>query len=119
MHESLPNSIDYLEMPSRELEATKKFFTALFGWTFKDYGPEYTAFDDGRMTGGFFDAEDTWMSAAACPLVVFYSAELEMSRADVVRLGGKVTRDIFTFPGGRRFHFQAPGSGEFALWSDK
>lgn len=119
MHESLPNAIDYLEMPSRDLAATKRFFTALFGWSFEEYGPDYVSFNDGRLAGGFFKAEDTWMSTADCPLVVFYSAELEMIRAEVVRLGGKVTRDIFTFPGGRRFHFQAPGSGEFALWSDK
>ena len=119
MPESLSNAIALSEMPSRDLAATKKFLGALFGWTFQDYGPEYAAFDDGRMTGGFFFAEDNWMSAAACPLVVFYSAELEMSRAEVVRLGVKITRDIFNFPGGRRFQFQAPGSGEFALWSDK
>ena len=119
MHQSLPNTIDYIEMPSRDLGATKHFFTSLLGWTFEDYGPDYAAFDDGRMTGGFFAAEDNWISAAACPLVVFYSGELEMSRADVVRLGGAVTRDIFNFPGGRRFHFQAPGSGEFAIWSER
>ena len=118
MHESLPHTIDYVEMPSHDLETTKKFFSALFGWTFQDYGPDYAAFDDGRMTGGFVAAEETWMSVATCPLVVFYSSELEMTRAEVVRLGAKVTRDIFDFPGGRRFHFQAPGSGEFAIWSD-
>ena len=117
MHESLPNTIDYVEMPSRDLSQTKQFFSALFGWSFQDYGPDYISFDDGRMTGGFFRAEETW-SGAASPLVVFYTAELEMTRADVVRLGGKITRDIFAFPGGRRFHFEAPGSGEFALWSE-
>ncbi len=119
MHESLPHTIDYIEMPSHDLAATKRFFSALFGWTFEDYGPEYAAFDDGRMTGGFFAAEDHWTSAASCPLVVFYTEELEMTRAELARLGARITRDIFKFPGGRRLHFQAPGSGEFALWSDK
>jgi predicted enzyme related to lactoylglutathione lyase len=116
MHESLPNTIDYIEMPSRDLAQTKKFFSALFGWSFQDYGPDYIAFDDGRMTGGFFTAEKTWTGPAS-PLIVFHTAELEMTRADVVRLGGTVTRDIFEFPGGRRFHFEAPGGGEFAIWS--
>jgi predicted enzyme related to lactoylglutathione lyase len=119
MHESLPNTIDYIEMPSRDLAATKGFFSALFGWSFQDYGPDYAAFDDGRTTGGFFAADMTWSGAEGCPLVVFYSPELEMTRSDVVRLEAKVTRDIFDFPGGRRFHFQAPGGGEFAVWSDK
>ena len=119
MYEPRPNSIDYIEMPSSDLAATKAFFAALWGWKFQDYGPDYIAVDDGRIAGGFFRAQETWPSTAACPLVIFYTAELEMSRADVVRLGGEMTRDIFEFPGGRRFHFRAPGTGEFAVWSDK
>nr|MDQ3082782.1 VOC family protein [Gemmatimonadota bacterium] len=38
--------------------------------------------------------------------------------AEVERLGGRITRAIFDFPGGRRFHFTAPGTGEFAIWSE-
>lgn len=117
MHQSLPHTIDYIEMPARDLGEAKRFFSALFGWSFQDYGPDYASFDDGRMTGGFFRAEEAW-SGSASPLIVFYSAEIEMARADVVRLGGEVARDIFEFPGGRRFHFQAPGTGEFAIWSE-
>jgi len=117
MHQSLPSTIDYIEMPSCDLAETKRFFAGLFGWSFQDYGPDYAAFDDGRMTGGFFAAEQAWANAAAGPLVVFYMPELEMARAEAVRLGGEITRDIFEFPGGRRFHFRAPGSGEFAIWS--
>src|SRR6476469_2771945 len=109
MHESLPKTIDYIEMPSRDLAATKSFFSALFGWSFQDYGPDYIAFDDGRMTGGFYAAERAWDSASAAPVVVFYATELEQALAKVQYLGGQVTRDIFSFPGGRRFHFVAPG----------
>ena len=119
MYQPTANSIDYIEMPSTDLGETKRFFSGLLGWSFQDYGPDYIAFDDGRIAGGFFAAGEAWPTAAACPLVVFYTAELEMSRADVVRLGGEMTRDIFDFPGGRRFHFRAPGTGEFALWTDQ
>jgi predicted enzyme related to lactoylglutathione lyase len=119
MHESLPKTIDYIEMPSRDLAATKRFFAALFGWSFEDYGPEYAAFNDRRTTGGFFSSEQTWNAGSAAPLVVFYSLDLAASLGEVKRLGGEITRDIFEFPGGRRFHFTAPGSGEFAIWSDK
>lgn len=119
MYQPAQNSIDYLEMPSTDLGQTRAFFSSLFGWGFEDYGPDYTAFDDNRIAGGFFAADEIWSSAAACPLVVFYSTELEMTRSDVVRLGGTVTRDIFDFPGGRRFQFRAPGTGEFAIWTDK
>ena len=118
MHKSLPNTIDYLEMPSKDLAATKNFFTGLFGWAFQDYGPDYAAFDDGRTTGGFFASEITSTAAQGAPLVVFYSPDLEQMSKDVARLGGKITREIFEFPGGRRFHFEAPGGGEFAIWSE-
>lgn len=118
MHESLPNTIDYVEMPSTDLAATKDFFTQLFGWSFQDYGPDYCAFDDGRMAGGFFASEKTGSVAAGAPLIVFYRLDFEKIRADVGRLGGKITREIFDFPGGRRFLFEAPGGGEFAIWSE-
>jgi predicted enzyme related to lactoylglutathione lyase len=118
MHKSLPNTIDYVEMPSNDLAATRDFFSQLFGWSFQDYGSDYCAFDDGRTTGGFFASEKTCSVAGGAPLVVFYHADLERIRAEVSRLGGKIIRDIFDFPGGRRFHFQAPGGGEFAVWSE-
>jgi predicted enzyme related to lactoylglutathione lyase len=118
VHKSLLNTIDYIEMPSRDLAGTKDFFTQLFGWSFQDYGPDYCACDDGRMTGGFFASKSTGSVAAGAPLIVFYHSDLEKICAEVARLGGKITREIFDFPGGRRFHFEAPGSSEFAIWSE-
>jgi predicted enzyme related to lactoylglutathione lyase len=119
MHNSLPRTIDYIEMPSKDIALTKEFFTQLFGWPFQDYGPEYSSFDDGRMTGGFFASKITGNVAGGAPLIVFYATELEKTSAEVARLGGKIVREIFEFPGGRRFHFEAPGGGEFAVWSNK
>jgi predicted enzyme related to lactoylglutathione lyase len=118
MHESLPNTIDYIEMPSRDLAATRAFFAQLLGWSFQDYGPDYCAFDDGRMAGGFFASKTTSTVASGAPLIVFYRSDLEKICTEVVRLGGTVTREIFDFPGGRRFHFEAPGGGEFAVWAE-
>ncbi len=81
--------------------------------------PDYASFDDGRMAGGFFTSEKTAGVDAGSPLVVFYFPELEKILAQVKELGGEITRKIFKFPGGRRFHFREPGGGEFAMWSDK
>jgi len=118
MHKSIPETIDYIEMPSKDLAATRDFFTQLFGWSFQDYGPDYCAFDDGRTTGGFFGSEIAGSVATGAPLIVFYQSDLGKARAEVARLGGRITREIFEFPGGRRFHFEAPGAGEFAIWSE-
>jgi len=45
--------IDYIEMGVVDIERSKAFYGNAFGWTFKDYGPEYCEFSDGRLTGGF------------------------------------------------------------------
>jgi len=119
MHQSLPQTVDYIEMPSRNLAATKKFFGELFGWKFEDYGPDYACFDDGRMAGGFYGAEKTAGVESGGALIVFYYPDLGRILADVRGLGGEIVREIFEFPGGRRFHFREPGGGEFAVWSDK
>lgn len=112
------NSIDYLEFASRDLPATKAFFTALLGWSFQDYGPDYIAFEDGKMTGGFFHSETVATAAEGAPLVVLYHSDLPAAKARVEELGGTIKRDIFSFPGGSRFHFGEPGGNEFAVWSE-
>jgi predicted enzyme related to lactoylglutathione lyase len=119
MHESLSNTIDYVEMPTRNLTETKRFFSGLWGWSFQDYGPDYSSFDDGRMAGGFFTADKTAGVDSGGVLVVFYHPDLAKILSEVKRLGGEVIREIFEFPGGRRFHFREPGGGEFAVWSEK
>jgi len=38
------NKINYVELPARDLALNKAFFSQVFGWGFKDYGPDYSAF---------------------------------------------------------------------------
>jgi predicted enzyme related to lactoylglutathione lyase len=107
--------IDYIEFPAKDVEATKKFYNQVFGWEFQDYGPSYTSFHDGRIAGGF-TTEATVQKGGV--LVVLYAANLEALEAKVVAAGGKVTKPIFSFPGGRRFHFADPSGNELAVWSE-
>jgi predicted enzyme related to lactoylglutathione lyase len=108
--------IDYIEFPATNLPDTQQFYSTVFGWKFEDYGPEYTSFQDGRLTGGFFRT-GTPVTAAG-PLVVIYSANLESTLTAVQAAGGKVVKGIFSFPGGRRFHFTDPSGNQLAVWSD-
>ncbi|MSU19920.1 MAG: VOC family protein [Pedosphaera sp.] len=119
MATSIPRTIDYVEIPSRDVTVSRAFFTQLVGWTFTDYGPDYTSFEDGRITGGFYRSDKISHVEAGGSLVVIYTETLEQAKADVIRLGASITRDIFCFPGGRRFHFTEPGGSEFSIWSDK
>jgi predicted enzyme related to lactoylglutathione lyase len=106
--------IDYVEFPATGLAAIKAFYAAAFGWSFTDYGPDYAAFEGEGTDGGFTsDAE----SAPARPLVILYAHDLEAMEAKVRAAGGVITRRIFTFPGGRRFHFRDPSGNELGVWT--
>jgi predicted enzyme related to lactoylglutathione lyase len=106
--------IDYVELPAGDLPATKAFYAAAFGWTFTDYGPGYAAMTEG-LDGGFnADADDR----TKAPLVILYAHELEAMEAKVRAAGGAATQPIFSFPGGRRFHFRDPSGNELAVWSE-
>jgi len=116
---SIKKHIDYIEIPSTDIAQTKAFFARLLGWEFVDYGPDYCSFNDGRLNGGFYLADATMSRASGSALIVFYATDLEAARDRVGEAGGKIIEDIFSFPGGRRFHFAEPNGSEFAIWSDK
>lgn len=106
--------MDYIEFGTTHLGESKHFFSTTFGWTFKDYGDDYASFEDGRLAGGF----STEVTPGASPVVVLYANDLEDTLAKVKANGGTIVRQIFDFPGGRRFHFVEPGGSELGVWSD-
>ena len=110
--------LNYVEFPARDLSATKAFFHQVFGWSFEDFGPEYCAFSNQGLDGGFYQAELAAKTKKGSALLVFYSQDLEATLTKVTRAGGIITKPTFAFPGGRRFHFCEPSGNEFAVWSD-
>ena len=110
--------INYIEFPTKDIESTKDFFTTVFGWSFVDYGSEYTAFSKESVYGGFFKSDLTVSTENGSALIVFYSKELEQTQSKIVNAGGSIIRPIFSFPGGHRFHFGGPSGNEYAVWSD-
>ena len=110
--------LNYVEFPARDIPATKHFFGQAFGWTFADYGPEYAAFSNQGIDGGFFKAELCSSTHLGAALLVFYSKNLEATQAKIEAAQGVIIKPIFDFPGGRRFHFTEPSGNEFAVWSD-
>ncbi|HDM8191758.1 TPA: VOC family protein [Vibrio harveyi] len=115
MHQD--EKLNYVEFGTRDINATKQFFEQAFGWGFVDYGPEYSAFSDQGLDGGFFAAEQVSQTTNGAALLVFYSSDIHTTLAKVEQFGGQVIRPIFEFPGGCRFHFTEPGGNEFAVWS--
>ncbi len=113
---NLDKSINYIELPLRDIEATKTFYGSLFGWQFQDWGPTYISFSGAGIDGGF-NGEAT--ANAPGILVVLFVNDLEAIEAAVRAAGGDIVQPIYTFPGGRRFHFHDPNGNELAIWSDK
>ena len=105
-----------IEFPATDIAKTKQFYIDAFGWKFTDYGPGYTSFEDGRIAGGF--TKDSAVVKGGV-LVVLYATNLEAMEARVRKSGGKIVKPIFSFPGGRRFHFTDPSGNELAVWSEK
>jgi len=110
--------LNYIEFPARDLEATKAFFEKSFSWQFVDYGPEYTAFSDQGLDGGFYQSDLPVAEASGGALVIFYSNDLDKTLSKVEAAGGNIIKPIFSFPGGRRFHFAEPSGNELAVWSE-
>ena len=110
--------INYVEFPAKDIEATKAFFKEVFDWSFEDFGPEYTAFSNEGLDGGFYKSELNASTENGSALIVFYSKELEKTQSKIMDAGGEIVKSIFSFPGGRRFHFGDPNGNEYAVWSD-
>lgn len=108
--------LDYLEMPATggSLDSVKAFYADAFAWSFTDYGPSYSAFNEG-LDGGFYGAP---LEGLKKPLPVLYSHALEETLRRVENAGGRIVKPIYSFPGGRRFHFTDPAGNELAVWSE-
>mgnify|MGYP000140753005 FL=1 len=112
--------INYVEFPAKDIIASKAFFSQAFNWQFTDYGPEYSAFsaDSTGLEGGFYSADVSASTHSGSALIVLFSSNLEQTQQKVEAAGGCIVKDIFPFPGGRRFHFTDPSGNELAVWSN-
>jgi predicted enzyme related to lactoylglutathione lyase len=110
------HKINYIEFASKDIAQSKKFYSAVFGWSFEDWGPEYISFSApiAGIDGGFRLGE----ANAGSPLVVFYSANLGATEEAIVDAGGSIIVPTFDFPGGRRFHFSDGAGNMLAVWSE-
>jgi len=107
-------AINYLELQSRDLQETETFYSDLFGWTFTQHGPDYMSFDNAGLSGGFFRTDDPQPGENR---TILHEPDLEKIRDHVTSQGVELTRDIYSFPGGRRFEFNDPSGNRLAVWA--
>jgi hypothetical protein len=110
------NHINYIEFKAANLEEIKNFYSTCFQWKFTDYGPTYIAFSKSGLEGGFEKWDSEIINGV---LVVLYRKDLELAKNTIIHNKGMISKDVFSFPGGRRFHFIDPAGNELAIWSDK
>lgn len=104
----MPN---YLEFTTADMAASKAFYAAAFGIAFTDYGPEYAGASADGMEIGLALGE-----AGTPPLAGFQTDDIAAEREAVAAAGGEIVRDVYEFPGGRRFHFRDPGGNELIVY---
>ncbi|HEX2885100.1 VOC family protein [Vineibacter terrae] len=113
--------IDYVEFSVGDIDRSRRFYGKAFGWSFKDYGPGYCEFSDGRLTGGFAlraDGDPGGGIKGGGPLVILYASDLAEAQRRIEEAGGSIVKPAYSFPGGRRFHFSDPDGYELAVWSN-
>ncbi len=113
-HAGADRRIDNIEFNVSDINRSKAFYGAAFGWSFTDYGPGYTEFDDGRIKGGFTTDGEVRPGG---PLVIVYAKNLALAQERLEAVGATISKPVFAFPGGRRFHFLDPDGYELAVWS--
>jgi uncharacterized protein len=114
---NINNSINYIELPLVENSKTKVFYSQVFNWKFTDWGPNYISFSGANIDGGFNGENDATVSRGGA-LVVLYASDLNQKFEEVKQAGGEISKLIFEFPGGKRFHFRDPNGNELAVWSE-
>ncbi|MFC4562063.1 VOC family protein [Nocardiopsis mangrovi] len=111
------HALDYIEFSVTDLEEAKRFYTKAFGWRFNDYGPMYAGIQgpDGGEVGGL---NPNGGARGGSPFVLLFSTDLDRSVEAVTRAGGRIVKEPYAFPGGRRFHFADPSGNELGVFAE-
>jgi len=107
---------NFIELPTRDLAASQTFYETVFGMAMTGFGPTYACTLTGDVDIGL---QADQQEATKAPLPVIEVKDLEATLAAVTATGAPVTKPIFSFPGGRRFHFADPSGNELGVWSEK
>ena len=111
------HNFHYIELPAKDLAATKNFYGSVFGWEFTDWGDAYVEIKGAGVEGGFALASEERQPSNQGALVILYSDDLVKSEQTVVEHGGTISLAPIDFPGGRRFHFLDPSGNELGVWT--
>ena len=105
--------LNYVELAVTDIAKAKAFYEQAFGWKLTAFGPDYAGTTTGDVDIGL---QADKAEAPKAPLAIVETKDLEAALKSVTAAGGKITKPIFAFPSGRRFHFTDPSGNELAVW---
>ena len=119
----MANPFVHIELSSTDLDASKRFYTGLFGWQLQDVpmanGPTYTMIQVGEGTGGGMVAQQQ-PGAPSAWLPYVLVDDIRASTAKAAELGAAVMLDSMEVPGmGWLSIFQDPTGATLGLWQAK
>ena len=109
--------IDYIELAVVDLEQSKAFYAKALGWEFNDYGPEYAGMKN-PTTGGEFGGLNTEPVASRGEgiLALMRTDDADAALASVLAAGGRIQKEMYDYPGGRRFTFADPSGNILGVY---
>ncbi|MEM9479106.1 MAG: VOC family protein [Verrucomicrobiota bacterium] len=117
-----PGRVCWNELMSTDVEASKKFYGELIGWTFEEMpmpgGMTYTSANsaDGRPAAGFMqmspDAEGMPTCWGSYITVESVAASVEKAKS----LGANIVKDVTELPMGKFAFIADPQGGVIGLW---
>jgi predicted enzyme related to lactoylglutathione lyase len=118
-----PNSFCWNEVLTRDADAGKAFYPAVFGWSagrpsFENAPSDYTVWEnDGQPVGGMMQMRDEWFPPEVPPHwgVVFAVADCDATVARARELGATVTNEPMDMPIGRFAGLVDPQGASFTV----
>ena len=114
--ETSHHTIAYIELAADDLDASKAFYAAAFGWSFNDYGPTYAGIRTPSGEGEVGGLNTSNTGGPGGTLVLLASEDLDASLAAVEAAGGRILTSIEGYPGGRRFTFADPAENVLGVF---
>ncbi|NDK30892.1 VOC family protein [Nesterenkonia haasae] len=118
MHGPVHHALSYIEFGVTDLDSTRAFYEAAFGWEFNDYGPGYSGIKSPDGDGEVGGLNPASAPSNDGPLVLLFSEDLDASVQAVRDAGGFIVKEPYDYPGGRRFEFTDPSGNRLGVYSE-
>jgi predicted enzyme related to lactoylglutathione lyase len=114
-----PGAPNWLDLGSRDIDASVAFYSGLFGWDFQSAGPEAGGYGMFQLDGKTVAAVGPLTQEGARPAwtIYFHTPDADTTVKLVEQAGGTVRMEPFdVFTAGRMAGFADPAGAEFAVW---